>query len=180
LGGYFKKYQVELFSRRTWGYVLAASWAFIYASMVALLWLKQVAGIQYLSPIYFRNMNMVPALIFSVSLFFVFKNLGLKHNKVINTVAGTVFGVFLIHDNQFMESWLWRHFKFAYQFPPVQFFLFAVLVAVVVFCVCSLADYVRILVLERPGFALLERHASKRLDRWDAWMNGEESEEIAG
>jgi hypothetical protein len=43
-----------------------------------------------------------------------------------------------------------------------------------VFIVCAAIDYLRIIALERPGFRLLDKVAAKRLDRWDAWMNGEE------
>jgi surface polysaccharide O-acyltransferase-like enzyme len=170
LAGYFKRYQFEPFSRQTWGVIFLADTALMLAGMFAIQWLGRL-GISYLSPEYFRTLSVVPALVFSVSLFYLFKNLGLRHNRLINTIAGTTFGVYLIHDNQFVAEWLWRQFQFSYAFPPLQFWLFACLVAVGVFCVSSAVEYLRTLALERPGFALLERHASARLDGWDAWMN---------
>jgi len=178
LGGYIKMYSAEFFSKRTWVYILVASTVFILGSNVALEWLRQIAHVSYLSPTYFRNTNMISALIFSLSLFFVFKNVHIKHNAFINAVAGTTFGVYLLHDNEFVSAWLWRHFKFAYQMPPLMFLAVAIAAVVAVFCVCSLADYLRIRLLERPAFALLEKRAAKRLDRADAWMNDEELEPV--
>ena len=176
LGGYIKLYGIERFSKRAWSYILLASTAFIFASMFGLEWLRQVAHVAYLSPTYFRNPNMISALIFSVSLFFVFKNMDIKHNRFINAVAATTFGVYLIHDNEFVSAWLWKHFKFAYHMQPLMFLAVAVGAVVAVFCVCSLADYLRIRLLEKPVFALLEKHGARRLDLADAWMNGEDLE----
>ena len=42
------------------------------------------------------------------SLFFIFKNLSIKHNQFVNTIAGTTFGILLIHDHNFFRYVFWK------------------------------------------------------------------------
>lgn len=52
--------------------------------------------------------NTFLAVAVSISSFLFFKNLRLKYNKVINTIAASTFGVLQIHANSdAMRKWLW-------------------------------------------------------------------------
>ena len=49
------------------------------------------------------------ALITSVIMFCSFKNIDIGSNRIINTIASSVFGVLLIHANSdAMRQWLWK------------------------------------------------------------------------
>ncbi len=103
--------------------------------------------------------NKLLALTVGVSTFLFFKNLKMKGSKLINTVASTTFGVLLIHANSdAMRQWLWKDFlklPSFYSAPFSKIVLTYIAVMFGVFIVCSMIDYIRILLLERPVFNLL-------------------------
>ena len=95
--------------------------------------------------------NTLLALLTGVSAFLFFKNINIRNNKLINTIASTTFGVFLIHANSdTMRKWLWKtvfdnvgHYNL--RLMP----LYVLGVVCVVFIVCSLIEYLRILSFNR-------------------------------
>lgn len=98
------------------------------------------------------------AVITSVFAFLFFKNLQVHYNKLINIVAASTFGVLLIHDNsRIMQDWLWKH-----SLKPVEFFsrniyLHAFLCVIGVYVFCTLIDFVRIRLLEKPFFLWFDK-----------------------
>lgn len=98
------------------------------------------------------NANSIFALIVSVISFLYFLNLKLGNNKLINTIASTTFGVFLIHTNYFLRHWLW------YDFVDSEKWFFAdglsgiiapLSYVLLIFVVCSLLDFVRKAIIEK-------------------------------
>lgn len=94
-----------------------------------------------------------------VSAFVFFKNLRLGHNALINGVAKITFGVFLIHSATGMRDYLWKdlvdvcgHYV-SLSFCGLVFFSVAVCIAV--FVICSILDWFRIVLIERPLFKRL-------------------------
>ena len=58
---------------------------------------------------YVSDSNTFLAVVTGVSLFMAFKDMKMKYNKWINTIAASTFGVLLIHANSdTMRQWLWR------------------------------------------------------------------------
>lgn len=56
----------------------------------------------------FNNINSPLILLLTVILFTIFKNLQVKNSKIINTVASTSFGIYLLHENMFLRDFLWK------------------------------------------------------------------------
>lgn len=56
----------------------------------------------------FAEMNKLPAIICAVLLFLGFKNWDRKQNLFINKVAACTFGVYLLHDNPQIRTFLWE------------------------------------------------------------------------
>lgn len=81
---------------------------FLILSAVALdaigLWLHDDAFIQ--NARYFREINMLPAVAMAISLFLYFSNFTF-HNGAVNRIAGSVLGIYLIHDNELMRPLIW-------------------------------------------------------------------------
>lgn len=65
------------------------------------------------------------------------------HSRVVNGLAGTTFGVYLIHENSFVRSWLWPHFLGLYGLPLVRFVAAVLCVPVGVFAACAAVDAAR-------------------------------------
>lgn len=96
-------------------------------------------------------------LAFATSLFAfcAFKNLKIPYIRFINTVATTVFGILLIHDT----SWgVWRGYLWcdlikvpvAFSFHIVAFVGYSLASVLLIFITCSVVDYIRIRIIERP------------------------------
>lgn len=108
-------------------------------------------------PFYFvTDSNALLAILTGVFAFLFFKNLKLPYNGFINAVASTTFGVLLIHANSdTMRQWLWKdtldnvgHYGMS---------LYVICCVVGVFAICSMIDYLRIKLIERPFFCFWDR-----------------------
>lgn len=90
---------------------------------------------------YFSDMQKTTMLVSSVLLFAGFKNLSIRFSPFINTVAASTFGIYLIHDNQYMRWFLWdRLFKNANFYDSPFLVLHAFGAISITFLVCLLAD----------------------------------------
>ena len=98
-----------------------------------------------------------------VSLFMTFKDLKMKYNKWINTIAASTFGVLLIHANSdTMRQWLWRDtFHIIEKYYTPNACLYAVIVVICVFLFCIIIDYVRIHTIEKWSFKVIDKYLFK-------------------
>lgn len=95
--------------------------------------------------------NKLLAFLVSVSTFMFIKNVHIRQNKWINTIASCTFGVLLIHANSdAMRQWLWKdtcdNVGF---FHSSMIYVHALCVPIVVFIACTIIDFCRQRFLER-------------------------------
>lgn len=93
--------------------------------------------------------------IIATGVILLFKNINLGQNKIINTIASTTFGVYLIHDNPIMEQviWLkWLNMPALLTSGVKHFLITVIIVCPLIFTVCSLIDYIRIKIFDGVGF----------------------------
>ena len=91
-------------------------------------------------------------------MFMLFKNIKIKQNKVINTIAASTFGVLMIHANSdAMRTFLWQDLlrNTSYYNSPF-LVVHAVVSVLLVYIVCVLIDQARIRFLEKPLFQFIE------------------------
>lgn len=160
------------YAQKCGGFVLAfASIAFCLATIVAAVFLGQRYGLELFSPTYFVGQNMVPALLAGVGLLVGFSERNLGSIKIINEVAKTTLGIYLIHDNPFVRLWLWKMFApiAALSWGGIAFW--GLVSAGAVFCICSAVDYLRMRVVEAPLMSLVSRRFGSVIDKVDAWFN---------
>ena len=88
----------------------------------------------------------------SVSAFLFFKNIKLKYNGIINTIAASTFGVLLIHaHSDLMRQWLWKDtLRNVSMFDSEFLILHAIGSVIAVYSICTLIDYLRIRYIEKP------------------------------
>lgn len=116
------------------------------------------------SPYYmFANEHKFLALTTSFSLFILFKNINIKHNRFINTVASSTFGVLLIHANSdTMRRFLWRDLlKNTSYYDSPYLIAHAVISVLVVYVACVCIDQCRIHFLEKPLFNYIEKRKQR-------------------
>ena len=105
---------------------------------------------------YFTNDKSVFILIVAIGLLLYFKSLKMKYNKFINLIAATTFGIYLLHDNDFVRKFLWHNIFKNYLYYDSNFLVFHAVFAVIsVFIVCGIIDYLRLTFIEKPLFKYL-------------------------
>ena len=114
---------------------------------------------------YFSDMNNIFTLIASVSLFLVFLKINIGYNKSINIIAGTMLGVYLIHDNRFVRHWLWGNVwgvKDHLSDSFLRYLLWYVFAICLTFLSCVLIEIVRKRIVSRISVDLV-----RRMDPWN-------------
>lgn len=83
------------------------------------------------------------------ALFYLFKNIKIPYNKLINSIATCTFGVLLIHDHNFLRHLFWNEIVRTQTFFDSNYFIIWFGVTIMgVFLVCSVIDYLRQKLLE--------------------------------
>ncbi|MCO4635032.1 hypothetical protein Si037_01640 [Streptococcus infantarius subsp. infantarius] len=111
---------------------------------------------------YFFEMQKLPILIISILLFLGFLKIDIGSNRVINIVASATFGVYLIHDNNYVRVFLWENlFKNASFARSDYLILYSILVIILVYIVCTLIELMRIYLIEKRYMPWLTRISEK-------------------
>lgn len=123
-------------------------------SIIAILWLNENYGRNIPPYKYLSDSNAILALSTGICSFMYFKNLNIKQSKLINTIGASTFGVLLIHANSdTMRRWLWKDlFDNAGHYNNELFWLRPIIVCIIIFIVCIIIDYLRIIFIERKVF----------------------------
>lgn len=98
------------------------------------------------------NANKLFAVTLSISLFFIFKNLHMGYNKVVNMLAQATFGVLLIHANSnAMREFLWVKLLNVTSLYESDYLVFHAIISVLaIYTICSVIELLRIKFIEKP------------------------------
>jgi len=162
IASYIRFYPKKIYNnKKFWGIVTSLS---ILLSITSVLCLAFVYGELQKSPYYFvTDSNTFLAVLTAVSSFMFFKNLNLGQNKIINTISASTFGVLLIHANSdTMRQWLWKDTlnNVSMYYSPYGW-LFAILLVIGIYIICTLIDLIRIKLIENPFFKLWDKFEPK-------------------
>ena len=106
----------------------------------------------------FGQMQMLPCVLLSVSLFLLFKNLHIRNSKTINFLAKGVFGVYLIHEHPLVRDFLWNHlFQNTKHYEDPRLLLYALFAVVTAFLCCEIIEQLRIFLLEKSYMVPIRR-----------------------
>lgn len=163
ISSYIRLYPKKIFdSKSFWGVVMTISIFLSVTSVIACTWLGVKLG-RNISYIFVTDSNNFLAVLTGVSSFMFFKNINFKYNKFINSISMTTFGVLLIHTNsENMRKWLWEDIlnnvnMYYSKLMPLHAFGSVICI----FIICSVIDYCRICLIEKPFFKLWDKHWSK-------------------
>lgn len=97
-----------------------------------------------------------------------FKNIQVKNNRVINTIAASTFGVLLIHANSdTMRQWLWKDLlDVVGHYNSSLMPLYALGCVLAIFIVCVLIDIIRINLIEKPFFRWWDKHEEGLIEKY--------------
>lgn len=165
ISSYLRIYPKKCFSNtKLWG-ILTFGFVMISAiSVVACIWLGTKIN-RNMAYGFVTDSNTFLAVAVGISAFMFFKNINIKYNRFINTVAASTFGVLCIHANSdTMRQWLWKdtldnvgHYNSSLM--P----LHAIGSVLGIFAVCVIIDIIRINLIEKPFFKFWDKH-------WDGFL----------
>lgn len=140
LGGYFRKYP-EVWEDCKVKPVLYFIGSYAFLMYLTFLWDDKVEMKVYHQGIAQKHTILI--VICSVALFVFFKNIRLGHRKIINQMAASTFGVYLIHENPVVNDLLWTDWlKVNSYFGKPYFGLYAISFVLLVYVLCTIADMI--------------------------------------
>lgn len=81
----------------------------------------------------------------TVFYFLIFKNMNIKNNRIINIISKTTLGVYLIHTNHLILSYVYKYFGFtSYMKSSTKILILFIVHSVVLFILCSIIELIRI------------------------------------
>ena len=93
---------------------------------------------------FFYTIEKLPIVVASVLMFIGFLNLNIKYSKLINTLSSATFGVYLIHDHEFVRNFLWNVlFKQSTFSTSKYLIIYSIFAVVSVYVVCTIIDLIR-------------------------------------
>lgn len=100
----------------------------------------------------------IMAIVVAVCSFMYFKNLRIRQNRIINTIAASCFGVLQIHTNSdSMRQWLWYDIVNVREYFTEDGFSWKIIVSIsIIYVSCTIIDYIRIQHIETPVFKILD------------------------
>lgn len=165
---YISLYPKKIFNNTIfWCIAFLSSFVLSAISIVALNYLD--AKYNFLTAYFLMaDSNKIMAFVTGFCGFMFFKNANIRSSKIINTIAASSFGVLLIHSNsQEMRKWLWMDtLKIAEAYNSNFLIVYAVLSVIVIYIVCTLLDYLRIQLIEKPFFKFWDKHWEKILTKF--------------
>lgn len=111
----------------------------------------------------YYKLNSFSVFLIVIGLFGLFKNFRIGEVKWINIVASATFGVYLIHDNSYIRSLLWRDWVKSTDYLAFGIFGFilASAITVVVFVLSTVIELIRKNTIERFTNYLLKKSVEK-------------------
>lgn len=150
IGAYIRLYNPTVLNNKRCLFIGILLYALCFASCVVidLLGINIPAVKAY--AMYFMQGARTPMFISSIFIFAGFKNKRISNLRIINIMAASTFGVYLIHDNEYVREFLWKTiFKNASYFQSPLLIVHAVITVALVYCVCTLIDIFYRYVIER-------------------------------
>lgn len=153
IGAYLKIYGVSDLVKKRNIYMLIVSSLTLVLSVVVinLLSVKMSLLGMYVNQFYERYS--IVAIIFSISLFIHFAFQKPFYNKFINIISSTMFGIYLIHDNNYIRDLLWKDIFHTGEYVLSNWlFVHAVLCVILIFTVCIIIELLRQHIIEKYLF----------------------------
>lgn len=144
ISAYIRKYLADFkFNNLLLNLIIILSVSAVFISILLLDYLS-LKNISFNHPLYFIKERSIFIIIISISLFILFKQMKITKSEFINLLASTTFGIYLIHDNYLIRSFIWNDLlKVTQYFNSNLIYIMSILSILLVFFICSLIELLR-------------------------------------
>lgn len=159
--GYFSLHGLPKISRCLYAIAALLSFAFVVTYWVMVFnHTEKFSGLYHYfgnDAGYFFDMQKIPLVLCSVSVFLLFGSMKPHCNRIVNLAASTTLGIYLIHDHAMMRAIIWKKwFHGAKMINSPLLFLYGLGAILAVFIVSALADLLYTYAIEYPIGKLLK------------------------
>ena len=161
IGAYIRLYERQVFSAtRFWGWATLFFFLVSIASVIGMTGIKTLLEKNDIGYWFVSDSNKILAVLLALSAFMFFKNIRMKNNKFVNTIAASAFGVLMIHANSdTMRQWLWKDVFHNVEMYNSDLLIVHVVGSVLgVYIICTVIDNMRVRFFERPLFVLWDKY----------------------
>ena len=144
-----------------------------YATCIGLILLGTKVSAVAGHSLYFYDQQSVFTLLCAVTLFMIFEKITIPNNKIINLIASASFGVYLMHDNKHIRSFIWQTiFKGKDYQNSLMLILYSLLAVLIIYLVGTIIDLIRQKAIERPFMFVVNKFSNswkkpfKALYKW--------------
>lgn len=146
--GYFKKYHIQI-STKVSILSFLISYSMIFLTIIIFMNLEYTKG-KFDIIINFANEFSFFVLISSIALFYIFVSRQECYNRIINQIANSTFGIYLIHMHPMVKDRLWEKiFKCSIWIDSPLYVVYALLSILSVFIFCFLIEFIRIKIFKK-------------------------------
>lgn len=110
---------------------------------------------------YFDTNSCILTVLAAIALFLLFKNWKMQ-SKMVNLIAASVLGIYLIHDNENIRSWLWTTWWANNDYLDSNLLPIHMLIKVsIIFCACLVIDLLRRYTIEKVAIRWIDKNWKK-------------------
>lgn len=155
IGAYFQLYPINTKKEKTLSIILIVANILI---CIFIMFLEYRISLIRIIGVDNCGRSSIFIILLASGLFLIFKNLKIKDSNIINTITKCTFGVYLIHDNNYVREWLWNDvFPNSSYVNTNKLALHLISSVIIIYVVCTAIDYIRITLFEKPVFKLLNK-----------------------
>lgn len=158
IGGYLMMYKNNIFSKKK--YITYVIYSCIILLLLSVLFFDiislKISIFGKYSTYFFLKPS--PLILFlSIAIFNLFAKLNIRSSKIINLISSCVFGIYLIHDNNYIRSVLWSKIFHVSNYVDSNLLILYMFGSVLlVFVVCLVIEFIRKNTIERLTNKILD------------------------
>ena len=145
VGAYIRLYDIKIYKKRNSSMIGAILSFFIMLMGIIVIYLVQhnFNILNNLDVAYFWPPNTIPMFIFSISVFEIFLKIRITSNKIINMLASTTLGIYMIHDGM-LNPYIWKNIFSTLEHLNSSYFVIYILgTTIIIFIVGAIIDLIR-------------------------------------
>jgi len=117
-----------------------------------------IVGLRY----FYRVLNSPIVVIICIELFLAMSEMNIDSSVIVNEIAGCTFGVYLLHQNRLLGTYLYKIFPIYKETRSLYIFVYSIISVVSIYLVCTVIDFIRKKTVERWWFIYLDKHVGDK------------------
>ncbi len=145
IGSYIRIYDIKILKQKKNTIILSTIMFILLSLSIIIIYIfkSYIPKLSNFELAYLWGPNNIVTLILSISLFELFANINIKSNKVINTLASTTLGIYMIHDG-LLRKFIWVNIFHTKEMLSTNYaIVYIFMVTIIIFILGVIIDLIR-------------------------------------